>query len=116
MPVSRTISGEVVFPADAPHGIAESVLVELRDVSAQDAPSTVLASTRIEAMPIGPGARLRFELQAPESAPSRSLSLRAEVNLRASGRRSSAADYLSTTSIPVAPAGDATAQIHIKKM
>ncbi len=102
MPGVRRIQGELVFPDDAGPAVAEHVVVELRDVSAMDQPSRVLAATELRDQPVGPGARLAFAFDAPESPGGDSLGLRAQVTLRGN-----ATDYLSTGSQPVTPLGDA---------
>ncbi len=110
MPGLRRIQGELVFPDDAGAAVAERVVVELRDVSAMDQPSRVLAATELRDQPIGPGTRLPFAFDAPESPPRDALGLRAQVTLRGAGGGAAqveGTDYLSTGSQPVEPAGDA---------
>jgi putative lipoprotein len=80
------------------------VRVELRDVSLADRPSVVIASTDMHGVTITPGATHPFELMAPAVPGNRSLALRVEVTTE---HNPSATGYLTTTSIPVAAAGDA---------
>lgn len=99
----RLITGELRLPHDAVAAASAQVLVELRDVSRLDAPSVVLASTVLASVSVAPGARLPFELSAPEAAPSASLSLRAQLDVTVPG---APACYLSTVACPVAATGD----------
>jgi uncharacterized lipoprotein YbaY len=106
MAQARRIQGEIVFPADARQGVAQTISVELRDVSLQDQPSTVLAATTLKGVSIGPNSRVPFEFVAPASPGDSSLSLRVQVDMQ-TGQRHASGDYLSTASQPVAPTGDA---------
>ena len=108
MPTTRQISGEIVFPANAVSGIAPRVLVELHDVSMQDQASVVLASKVLRNVPVGPNARLPFNLIAPSVAGGRSLSMRVQVDMHAD-RSLMAGDFLSTVTNPVPVFGDAVA-------
>ena len=101
----RTIHGEILLPSDAPHREARSILVELRDVSVADAPSTVVASTRLTGVACKPGGRVPFTLEAPESAKGRMLALRVHVDWDGDGSVSRG-DLLTTESIRVPGAGD----------
>jgi len=101
----RSVHGEIVLPADAPVREAKSILIEVRDVSVADAPSTVVASTRLAGVHCRPNERIPFTLQAPEVAKGRMLALRVHVDWDGDGRVSSG-DILTTESIPVALAGD----------
>jgi putative lipoprotein len=99
----RRVFGEIVLPADVP-SVTASVLVELRDVSVADVPSTVLAATQMRRV-LRPGGVLAFSLEAPEAERSRSLSLRVHVDVDGDGRVSSG-DLLTTSSYDVPVAGD----------
>ena len=104
----RTVAGEVVLPADAPGATSGTVLIELRDVSVADAPSTVVASTKKQKVKLAPGRRIPFTFKAPE-APGRRLALRVQIDGGASHTRSRASapsTYLTTQSITVQPDGD----------
>jgi hypothetical protein len=99
----RTVSGEVVLPRHVPAGLTARVLVEVRDVSAADAPSIVLGSTTLRIAALTSAGRIPFSLRVPE-APGRSLALRVQVDC---GRaRSPGGDYLTTESVGVADTGD----------
>lgn len=109
MPAVRRIQGELVFPNDAPATTAARAVLELRDVSVMDQPSRVVADTTLRNLPVGPGARVPFEFEAPEASPADALALRAVVFVEANVDGGSAAgggDYLSTASHTVQPTGD----------
>jgi putative lipoprotein len=100
----RTVEGSIVLPADIAATTARSVLVEARDVSVMDAPSTVVAETRMTDVPVGPGERIPFRLDVPEVDPSRTLSVRAHVSLDGTPAITTG-DALSVTHIPLPAAG-----------
>jgi putative lipoprotein len=100
----RTVEGSIVLPADIPSTTARSVLVEARDVSVIDAPSTVVAETRLSDVPVAPGERIPFRLDVPDVDPSRTLSVRAHVSLDGTAAISPG-DALSVTHIPLPAAG-----------
>ena len=101
----RTIQGEILLPSDSPHREARSILIELRDVSVADAPSTVIASTRLTGVACKPGERVPFTLEAPETVKGRMLALRVHVDWDGDGPVSRG-DLLTTESIPVPGTGD----------
>ena len=104
----RRVAGTIVFPPDARAGRASRVLVELRDISVQDAPSRVLASCELKRQTVGPGLELPFEMSAPEAAPTHSLAVRVQVDMAATRGASGSAPMLLTTAIwPVPARGDA---------
>lgn len=100
----RTVSGEIVLPADVAPGAAARILVEVRDVSVVDAPSSVLASTILRRATLASRGRIPFALQVPE-APGRRLALRVQIDRR-EGTRSLGGDYLTTESLGIADSGD----------
>lgn len=103
----RHVAGTIVFPSDTRAGRAARVLVELRDISMQDAPSRVLATCELRRQPVGPGLELPFEMSAPEAAPTHSLTVRVQVEMAAT-RGAAAPPMLLTTAIwPVPARGDA---------
>lgn len=110
MPPTRLIRGEIIFPADAPVGIAPKVLVEVHDVSMQDQASIVLAKKLMRNVSIGPGARVPFELTSPSAAANRTLSMRVQIDMN-SDRSYAPGDFLSTAANPVAASGDAIAVV-----
>ena len=101
----RSIHGEIVLPANAPDRVAKIVLIEVRDVSVADAPSTVVASTRLEGVHSRPNGRIPFTLRAPGETKARMLALRVHVDWDGDGKVASG-DLLTTESIPVALAGN----------
>ena len=96
----RKIRGEVAFPANATKGVAHRVLIELRDVSLQDQASSVLATTTLTDVAVGPNVRVAFSLAAPRVESNRSLAVRVQVDMQA-GQSYAAGDYLSTVTHPV---------------
>ena len=110
MPSTRRIQGEIAFPANASQGDAALITIELRDVSLQDQSSTVLASTTLRKVRVGPGGRIAFELEAPAVAGHPSLSLRVQVDMQAQQSHASG-DFLTTEAIPVPAVGDVLALV-----
>ena len=108
----RRVHGELLLPANAPAGVARKGVIEVRDVSLQDAPSVVVASKSLSKVALQPAGRLAFELEVPEAQPGRTLNLRVHfaVTPRAKGVALSETvepgDLLTTESIPVPAAGD----------
>jgi putative lipoprotein len=100
----RSVKGEIVLPADAPEREAKTVLIEVRDVSVADAPSQVVATTRLANIECRPNERIPFELPTPEAPASRMLAVRVHVDWDGDGSVSSG-DLLTTESIPVPVAG-----------
>lgn len=100
----RTIEGWVQLPPEDPGTPQGDLVVELRDVSTLDAPSRVVATTRISQAPLGAGQRLPFRLQAPATSDTTVLSLRVQLQ----GQPGAAAGplFLTTQSVAVAPSGD----------
>jgi uncharacterized lipoprotein YbaY len=107
----RSIEGLVQLPAGGTNDAWGEMLVELRDVSAQDAPSRVVASVRLPRVRLTPGAQLPFALQAPEGAAATTLNLRVQVKATAgttasAPEASAGAMYLTTQAYRVRPTGD----------
>ena len=100
----RTVSGEIVLPANTPAVTAKLVLIEIRDVTLADAPSVVIAEQRLQNISLKPGGHIAFKLSVAEVALNRMLSVRAHVSLDGSGRTQSG-DLLTTASFPVPNAG-----------
>jgi hypothetical protein len=105
MPQDRFIHGEIAFPSDAVSGIASRITIELRDVSLQDQPSTIVASKTLRDARISANRRVPFELEAPSVAAGRSLAMRVQVDMLPNQSHATG-DYLSTVSISVPIAGD----------
>lgn len=101
----RVVHGNIVLPSDALSLEARVVLIELRDVSILDAPSQVMATQRLEGVPLKPHARIPFSLEVPEVEAARALSLRVHVDVDGDGRVAPG-DLLTTAAYPVPTAGD----------
>jgi putative lipoprotein len=103
----RPIAGTIVLPADAPAGRARRVLIEVRDVSLADAPSTVVAEQALTDVALRPHGRIGLNLDVPEVGAARTLSLRVHVDLDGSGQTKTG-DLLTVASQPVPSRGPAT--------
>ena|SRR5687768_4495461 len=100
----RTVKGEIVLPPNAPSEKAGQMVVEVRDVSLADAPSTVLAERRLNNVSMKPNGRIKFQLSVPEVSGDRTLSVRVHVSLDGSGVTKSG-DLLNTASHTVPSTG-----------
>lgn len=98
-PPLRHVRGWLQLPADAAGAVPAAGVVEVRDVSLQDAAAPLLASVRVQAESIVAGGRVPFVVEVPEVEAARSLNLR--VQLEAGGQV-----FLSTQSLPVAARGE----------
>ena len=101
----RTVTGVVRLPEDLPDSKAAQMVVEVRDISMADAPSTVVASRKIRDVRLKPSAEIEFRLRVPEVEGNRSLALRANISLEG-GNMVEPGDLLTTIIHPVASAGD----------
>lgn len=109
----RTIAGNIIVPANAPAVKAGLILIEVRDTSLADAPSTVIAQQELTNIALKPNGRIAFNLRAPEVAPNRSLSMRVHVSLDGSGIVKSG-NLLTTASYSVPNVGDTpNLEIHV---
>ena len=95
----RTIRGEIVFPSNAPKRLARLVTIELHDISLADAPSKMVAETRLKDVQVRPDEDLPFTIKAPEEA--QGAAFRVHVDWDGDGRVS-AGDLL-TTQVIYAP-------------
>jgi putative lipoprotein len=100
----RTVTGVIRLPEDVPDRRAATMLVEVRDVSMADAPSTVVASRKIRDVELEPSKEIKFRLKVPEAEANRMLSLRVHISLEG-GDRIEPGDLLTTAIHPVAAAG-----------
>ena len=100
----RRVAGAVILPPEVPQGIADHLVVEVRDVSMLDAPSKVVAQIRYQAVPIEPGARIPFELDVPDAPPGGTLAVRAHL-ARDPGETVRRGDGLSTASLELPGSG-----------
>ncbi|MGW1615950.1 YbaY family lipoprotein [Streptomyces sp. NPDC002285] len=98
--MTGTITGRVALPPDTPTGTAASLLVEVRDVSLADAPSTVVGAQVQTDIQLSPGGRVPFSVKVPGLDPSASYGLRVHIDRSGSGIVETG-DLLSTQAIPV---------------
>ena len=101
----RTIRGEIVFPSNAPKRLARLVTIELHDISLADAPSKMVAETRLKDVQVRPDEDLPFTIKAPEEE-SQGAAFRVHVDWDGDGHVS-AGDLLTTQVIYVPGAGEA---------
>jgi len=100
----RTLQGKVQFPANAPTLKARRAIIEVRDVSQSDAPSTVVAEHTLENVDVSPGKELDFEFDVPEVDPGHSLAMRVHIDVKGTGRTESG-DLLTTQNHSVESSG-----------
>lgn len=93
-----------MLPENTPKTKQARVLIEVRDVSMADAPSTIVAHEYIDKVALGPDREIPFQLSVPEVAPNRSLALRVHIDIARKGQVS-AGDLLTTAHIPIAATG-----------
>ncbi|MEU6071094.1 MULTISPECIES: YbaY family lipoprotein [Streptomyces] len=98
--MSASVRGLVSLPADAPERRAARVLVEVRDVSAADAPSVVVGTQVQTDVPLRPGGRFPFHVEVPDLDPRASYGLRVHIDLEGSGLVESG-DLINTQVSPV---------------
>lgn len=98
--MSGSVTGLVALPADAPSASAARFLVEVRDVSRADAPSTVVGAQVRTDVRLSPGSRLPFSVDVPEIDPAASYGLRVHIDRSGSGTVESG-DLLNTQAVPV---------------
>lgn len=96
----RTISGDIVIPANCPLMTGASVLIEVRDVSRADALSTVVAHMQLTGVNLQPNESIPFSLSVPEVENTRSLDLRIHISLSGIGLIRPG-DLLTTASHPL---------------
>jgi putative lipoprotein len=101
----RILQGDLVLPREIPSRTADHVLVEIRDVSLADAPSTVVALQELQQVPIVSGGRIPYQLSVPEMSTARSLALRAHVSIKG-GAHVAPGDLLTTALYPVPSTGE----------
>ncbi len=105
----RTIKGQIVFPPNAPERKARLITIELHDISVADAPSTMVAETRLRNVQVRPDEDLPFTVKAPEE--SQGAAFRVHVDWDGDGSVS-AGDLLTTQVIYVPGAGQ-TVQVPV---
>ncbi|MBT2510768.1 YbaY family lipoprotein [Streptomyces sp. ISL-98] len=98
--MTRSVTGFVSLPPNAPAGPAARVLVEVRDVSSADAPSTVVGEQVQADIQLAPGGRVPFRVQVPDLDPTAVYGLRVHVDLSGSGILE-AGDLITTQATPV---------------
>jgi uncharacterized lipoprotein YbaY len=100
----RTVTGRIVFPADAPVTKGQVAEIEVLDISLADAPSRVVARHVLWDVEVAPKRTLAFAIETPESDPGAQLTLRAHIH-PSHEQRIMAGDMLSTAACPVPPEG-----------
>ena len=100
----RTVTGEIIFPDDAPSTANLVADIEVLDISEADAPSRVVARQTVEHAEVAPGGTMPFSIEVPETDPRSSLTLRAHVHSPHTEHMGSG-DMLTTAVVPVPPTG-----------
>ncbi|MFH8680369.1 YbaY family lipoprotein [Streptomyces lydicus] len=100
--MTRLVRGVVALPAETPATPAARVLVEVRDVSLADAPSTVVAAQVLTDVPLAPHGRFPFSVEVPDLDPAATYGLRVHIDLAGTGSVESG-DLINTRSITVPP-------------
>jgi len=95
-----TVSGEIVFPPDAPVLQAGTVRVLVEDVSLADAGATVVGETVLDGAGAGAGSSLQFAVNVPQVNDAQHYSVRVHVDADGSGAISTG-DLVSTQAHPV---------------
>ncbi|HET8675905.1 MAG TPA: YbaY family lipoprotein [Blastocatellia bacterium] len=103
----RNITGKIILPANAPAVKADQVVIEVRDVSLADAPSTVVAEHRLENVTLKPNGEIKFKITVPDVESNRTLAFRVHISLDGSGKVKPG-DLLTTTHVAVPSAGKAS--------
>jgi putative lipoprotein len=99
----RTITGQIVFPSNAPKKKARLITIELHDIRVADAPSKMRAQTRLKDVQVEPGGNLPFKIKAPDDV--KGAAFRVHVDWDGDGKVA-AGDLLSTQVIRVPDAGE----------
>lgn len=99
----RTITGQIVFPSNAPKKKARLITIELHDIRIADAPSKMLAQSRLKDVQVVPGEHLPFKIKAPDE--SKGAAFRVHVDWDGDGKVS-AGDLLTTQVIRVPDGGE----------
>ncbi len=100
----RTITGKVCLPAEVPADSAERVLIEVRDVSLADAPSTVIAECKLDNVDLRPHGQIKFKMRVPDVGANRELSFRVHISLDGS-KGVKSGDLLTTAHYPIPSSG-----------
>lgn len=100
----RTVKGKIILPENAPNVKAEQIVIEVRDVSVADAPSTVVAENRLKNVKLKPNGEIEFKIPVPEVESGHTLSFRVHVNVDGS-EHTSTGDLLTTAHHPVPSTG-----------
>jgi putative lipoprotein len=96
----RIVEGEILLPANTLITQALHVVIEVRDVSLADIPSTLVAQQRLDNVALRPQGRIRFNISVPEVEPNRSLSIQVHIDIDGTGLIK-AGDLLTTTNISI---------------
>ncbi|MFF3086892.1 YbaY family lipoprotein [Streptomyces nojiriensis] len=100
--MTGTVRGIVALPPDAPSAVAARLLVEVRNVSRADEPSTVVGAQVQTAVPLAPDGRVHFDVQVPALDPAATYGLRIHVDFSGTGTVEPG-DLINTQAVPVIP-------------
>ena len=100
----RKISGSILLPQNISRDKSRNVLIEVRDTSLADAPSTVVAEQQLKNVPLAPSGAIPFSLEVPDVQSQRQLSLRVHLDLDGTGTVT-AGDLMNVQAYPVTQGG-----------
>jgi hypothetical protein len=89
-----------------------TVVIELRDVTYADTRAPIVASIALPSVEVRAHARIPFDMPAPEAEAGQQLSLECHVEITG-GAALAAGDLVTTQSVPVPPAGDASVDVPV---
>ena len=79
------VSGNILLPQNISREKSRRVLIEVRDTSVADAPSTVVAQQSLKNVALAPSLSIPYSLEVPAGQSQRHLSLRVHVDLDGTG-------------------------------
>lgn len=100
----RVISGNISLPDNCPSISRVNGIIEVRDVSLADAPSTVLTYKKLSSIDLKPHGLIAFSLNVPEVPSNRSLNIRVHISL-SGNELVKAGDLLTTASFNIPTSG-----------
>ena len=100
------IFGNILLPQNISREKSRQVLIEVRDTSIADAPSTVVAQQSLKNVLLAPGLAIPYSLEVPTEQSQRHLSLRVHVDLDGTGAVTPG-DLLTVQAYPIKQGGGA---------
>jgi putative lipoprotein len=81
----RTISGIILLPSLIDSSISKMIIIEIRDTSLADAPSTIVCEKRLTNIRLSHNGKIKFNFVAPEVDFNRTVSLRVHISIDGTG-------------------------------